>query len=141
MPSISQVIPIAAALEWAIWFLLRRYVRDIPKCPLCKKDFQWREIDTYNERGKREVRRTSFPCPECQQVIGVPSWRRSFLRGAGVAFYMGFLFVFFELLPAESPRHLMLGILGAGLLSFGVMRIGDWFIWRELQPGTPSQLT
>jgi hypothetical protein len=58
-----------------------------------------------------------------------------------VALYMVFLFVFFELLPAESPRHLMLGVLGAGLLSFGVTRIAAWFIWRELQPGTPSQLT
>jgi hypothetical protein len=54
---------------------------------------------------------------------------------------MGFLFVFFELLPAESPGHLMLGVLGAGFLSFGAMWIADWFIWRELQPGTPSQLT
>ena len=141
MPSIPQLVFMAAALEWVIWFLLTRYVRDVPSCPLCKQQFLWKEIDLYNHRGQRKARRTSFPCPRCHQIIGVPDWRIPFLRGACVALYMGFLFVFFELLPAESPSHLMLGALGGGLVSLGAMRIADWFIWRKLQPGSPSQFT
>jgi hypothetical protein len=141
MPSISRLILMVAALEWVIWFLVKQYVRDVPTCPVCKKQFQWREIETYNNRGYRELRRTSFPCPKCREIIGVPSWRKSFLALAYFVLLTGFLFVFFEIHPAGSTGDLILGYTGAVLGSFGAIMIANWFIWRKLEPGRPSPFT
>lgn len=133
MPPISHLVFAVVVFEWVVWPILAAFMRDEPKCPLCKGDFQWREIDVYNERGQKEARRTSFPCPRCQRIIGVPSWRKSFLRIAYLSLIAVFLVVTFQ-----APGDLFLGYIGVLLASLGAIRIFDWFIWRRLEPGSPS---
>jgi hypothetical protein len=130
----------AAALEWVVWFLLRRYVCDVPTCPLCKQSFRWAQIAIYDEdRGYQKAGPTSFSCPHCHQTIGVPSWRKSFLRIAYLALLLGFLYAFFELHPPDDPVDLTVGYVG--LAALGAIGIADWFIWRRLEPGSPSPFT
>jgi hypothetical protein len=63
---------------------------------LCKNSFSWREIDDYNEGGQKKTRPSSFPCPRCQQTIGVPNWRKPFLKVAYLTLIAVFLFVTFQ---------------------------------------------
>jgi endogenous inhibitor of DNA gyrase (YacG/DUF329 family) len=129
----SHLVFVVVVIEWVVWPILVTFMRDTPKCPICKSEFQWREIDVYNDRGQKEARRTSFPCPKCQQVIGVPNWRKSSLRIAYFSLFTVFLVVIFQ-----GPGDLFWGYIGVLLASVGAVRILDWFIWRRLEPGSPS---
>jgi hypothetical protein len=133
MRPISIPVFVVVVLEWVVWPFLTQFIRDEPRCPLCKSNFHWREIDVYNERGQKETRRTSFPCPKCQQIIGVPGWRKSFLRIAYLSLIAVFLLVTFQM-----PGDLFWGYIGSALASVGAIRIADWFIWRRLEPGSPG---
>jgi len=77
---IAWPILVVLVLEYVLWPFLTQFVPDEPRCPLCKTLFRWSAIDTYDKGGRRQPRPFSFPCPTCQQTIGVPSWRKSFLR-------------------------------------------------------------
>jgi|ERR1700740_1356289 len=133
MPPISHLVFVIVVLEWVVWPILVAFMRDTPKCPLCKSEFQWREIDVYNEQGQKEARPASFPCPRCQQVIGVPSWRKSFLMIAYLSLIAVFLVVTFQV-----PGDLFWGFIATLLASIGAVRIFDWFILRKLEPGSPG---
>jgi hypothetical protein len=54
---------------------------------------------------------------------------------------MGFLVLFYEIVPPDDPGDLIIGYVGALLGSLGAIWIADWFIWRKLEPGSPSQFT
>jgi hypothetical protein len=133
MGSVSHFVFLVVALEWIVWPFAVSFLGDEPRCPLCKRSFSWREIDTYDETGRKKTRPASFPCPRCQQTIGVPSWRKSFLKVAYLTLIGVFLFVTFQM-----TGDLFLGFLGTILASVGAIRIADWFISRRLEPGSPG---
>ena len=133
MGSASHLVFLVVTLEWVVWPFAVSFLRDEPNCPLCKSSFSWREIDTYNEAGQKKTRPSSFPCPRCRQTIGVPSWRKSFLKVGYLALIAVFFFVIFQ-----TPGSLFMGFLGTLAASVGGMRIADWFIWRRLEPGSPG---
>jgi hypothetical protein len=132
-PDIAWPIFIVLVLEWLVWPFVMPFVRDVPRCPVCKGSFQWSEIDTYDDCGRRHPRSLSFQCPKCMQTIGVPSWRKSFLAVSHLAMVAIFMFLIFE------SRDLFLGYVGSLLASFGAIRIADWFIRRRLEPGRPLE--
>jgi hypothetical protein len=131
---IAWPILVVLVLEYMVWPFLTQFVPDVPRCPLCKGLFQWSEIDTYDQRGRRQARPFSFPCPRCQQTIGVPGWRKPFLRVS----YLG-LVAIFTFLIFEMRGDLFLGYVGILLATIGAIRIADWFIWRKLEPGRPLE--
>lgn len=133
MRPISPLVFSVLVLEWVVWPFLTQFIRDEPRCPLCKSYFRWQEIEVYNEGGQKESRRTSFPCPRCQQIIGVPNWRKAFLKIAYLLLIAVFLLVTFQV-----PGDLFWGYIGTLVASLGAIRIADWFIWRRLEPGSPS---
>lgn len=133
MPPISHLVFVVVVLEWVVWPILATFMRDTPECPLCKSEFQWREIDVYNEQGQKAARPTSFPCPRCQRIIGVPNWRKSFLRIAYLSLIVLFLFM-----ALQVTGDFFWGYIGTLLASVGAVRIFDWFIWRRLEPGSPG---
>ena len=99
-------------------------------CPVCKKTFQWNEIDTYKEDGRRRTHPDSFACPRCLQTIGVPNWRTSFLLILYVALIGAFLFALFDL-----PGELSWGFVAVLVASTRAIRIADWFIvesWSQV---------
>jgi len=136
-PTLYQLILIPIALEWVVWFLLQRFVRDVPRCPVCGGSFLWKEIALYQEQYELP-RRTSFPCPKCQQIIGVPDWRNPFLRALSIGLYISSLFIFLAIAPAENAYNFALAVFGASFAALGGRNIADWFIWRKLEPGRPS---
>lgn len=133
---IAWPILVVLVLEWIVWPFLTQFLPDVPRCPICKSSFQWREVDTYDERGRRQPRPLSFPCPKCLQTIGVPSWRKSFLQISYFALIAIFLVVIFAL-----PGDLFFGYIGGLVAAVGAIQIADWFIWRKLEPGSPSLFT
>jgi hypothetical protein len=133
-PHIAWPILVVLVLEWIVWPFLTQFLPDVPRCPLCKSSFRWIEIDTYDERGRRKPRPFSFPCPKCLQTIGVPNWRKSFLRISYLALIATFMVLIFEL-----PGELFLGYVGSLVAAIGAIRIADWFIWRRLEPGSPLE--
>jgi len=133
-PHIAWPILVVLVLEWIVWPFLTQFLPDVPRCPLCKSSFQWSEIDTYDERGRRKPRPFSFPCPKCLQTIGVPTWRKSFLRISYLALIATFMVLIFEL-----PGELFLGYVGSLAAAIGAIRIADWFIWRRLEQGSPLE--
>ena len=106
-PEIAWPIFVVLVLEWVVWPVVMPFLPNVPRCPICKSSFQWSEIDTYDERGRRRPRPLSFQCPTCLQPIGAPSWRKSFLRFFYLSLIGAFLFVLFEL-----RGDLFLGYLG-----------------------------
>lgn len=133
-PHIAWPILVVLVLEYMVWPFLTQFVPDVPRCPLCKSFFKWSEIDIYDERGRRQARPFSFPCPTCQQTIGVPGWRKSFLRVSYLALIATFTFLMFEM-----RGDLFLGYLGSLVAAIGAIRIADSFIWRRLEPGRPLE--
>ena len=133
MGSVSHLVFLVVILEWIVWPFAVSFLGDEPKCPLCKNPFSWREINAYNEAGQKKTRPTSFPCPRCQQTIGAPSWRKSFLKIAYLALIAIFFFVTFQ-----TPGDLFMGFIGTLVASVGAIRIADWFISRRLEPGSPD---
>ena len=131
---IAWPILVVLVLEYVVWPFLTQFVPDEPRCPLCKTLFRWNTIDTYDKRGRRQPRPFSFPCPTCQQTIGVPSWRKPFLRVSYLA-----LIATFTVLMFEMPGNLFLGYVGGLAAACGAIRIVDWFIWRRLEPGRPLE--
>jgi hypothetical protein len=136
LPHVARPILVVLLVEYLVWLFLTHFLSNVPRCPLCKSSFRWGEIDTYDERGRRRSRPLSFPCPQCLQIIGVPSWRASFLRSFYLALIGTLLFVIFD-----SSGDLLLGYLGALAAAVGAVQIADWFIWNKLEPGSPSSLT
>lgn len=136
LPHIAWPILVALVLEWMVWPVLMQFLRHEPRCPLCETSFQWSEIDTYDERVRIRRRPSSFPCPKCLQIIGEPSWRKSFLLISYLSLIGTFMFVIFDL-----PGDLFWGYVGMLLAAVGAIRILDWFIWRRLEPGSPSPIT
>jgi hypothetical protein len=133
---IAWPILVVLVLEWIVWPFLTQFLPDVPRCPLCKSSFQWSKIDTYDKRKQRQPRPFSFPCPKCLQTIGVPSWRKSFLSISYLAVIAIFTFLIFEL-----RGDLFWGYVGTLVAAIGAIRIVDWFIWRRLEPGSPSPFT
>ena len=144
MPSISQVILMALAVEWVVWFLLTRYIPDRPHCPICRSKFRWAQVCIFHAGPHGTgtvVRPTSFACPNCKGIIGVPSWRRAFHKIGFFVLLLSLLFIFYEICPPDDPTTLVVGYLGALVGVVGALRIADWFIWRRLEPGSPSPFT
>jgi len=133
MGSVSHLVFLVVILEWVVWPFAVSFLGDEPKCPLCKNSFSWREINAYNEAGQKKTRPTSFLCPRCQQTIGGPGWRKSFLKMAYLALIAIFFFVTFQ-----TPGDLFMGFIGTLAASVGAIRIADWFISRRLEPGSPD---
>jgi hypothetical protein len=133
-PHIARPVLVVLVVEWLVWLFLTHFLPNLPRCPLCKSSFRWNEIDTHDERGHRRPRPLSFPCPKCLQTIGVPSWRKSFLRISYLALIVTFTFLIFGL-----PGDLFLGFVGGAVAAIGAIRITDWFIWRRLEPGSPLE--
>jgi len=134
LPDIARPILVVLVVEWLVWLFITYFLSNLPRCPLCKSSFRWSEIDTYDERGHRRPRPLSFPCPKCVQTIGVPNWRKSFLRISYLALIVAFTFFAFDL-----PGDLFLGFLGGIAAAIGAIRIADWFIRRRLEPGSPLE--
>ena len=131
-PHIATPLLIVLMLEWIIWPFLTAFLPDVPRCPVCESSFQWSEIDEYDERGHKRPRPLSFSFPKCLQTIGVPSWRKAFLRVSYLALIATFAFLIFDL-----SGDLFLGFVGSAVAAVGAIRITDWFIRRRLEPGRP----
>ena len=131
-PEIAWPIFVVLMLEWVVWPVAIAFLPNAPRCPICKSSFRWSEIDTGGSRSRPH----SFSCPKCLQTIGVPSWRKSFLWTSYLALVATFMFLIFDL-----PGDLFLGYVAALVAAIGAVRIADWFIWRRLEPGSPSPLT
>jgi hypothetical protein len=131
---IAGPILVVLVVEWLVWLFLTNFLPNLQRCPICKSSFRWSEIDTYDERGHRRPRPLSFPCPKCLQTIGVPNWRKSFLRISYFALIATFMFLAFDL-----PGDLFLGFVGGIVAAAGAIRIADWFIRRRLEPGSPPE--
>jgi hypothetical protein len=129
-PEIAWPIFVVLVLEWVVWPVAMVFLPNAPRCPICKNPFQWGEIDTAGSRA----RPLSFPCPKCQQTIGAPSWRKSFLRVLHLSLIGIFMFVLFDL-----RGDLFLGYLGLLAAVAGALRIADWFIWKNLEPGSSPE--
>jgi hypothetical protein len=114
-PEIAWPIFVVLVLEWAVWPVAMQFLPDAPRCPICKSSFRWTEIDVGGSRS----RPLSFPCPNCLQTIGAPSWRKSFLRAFYLSLIAIFMFVLFDL-----RGDLFLGYLGTLLEPYG-LRIGS----------------
>ena len=125
-PEIAWPIFALLILEWMVWPIAMLFLPDEPKCPICKRPFRWKEIDSSGQRS----RPASFPCPKCLQTIGAPSWRKSFLLLSYLSLIFVFLFVLFDM-----RGDMFLGYFGALLAAVGAIRIVDWFVWKMLEPG------
>ena len=113
-------------LEWVVWPFVLPLLPDSLRCPICKSSFRWSEVET----GGSRPRPLSFPCPKCLQVIGPPSWRKSFLLVLYLALVALLMFMIFQL-----PGDLFLGSVALVLAAVGAVRIGDWFLRKKLEPG------
>lgn len=137
----SLAAPLAARLvcELGMFILFRGTVPAPPdftlpavaKCPLCGRGLT-----------REEVRfRQSFACPQCSQVIGLPSWRLPLLKFSCFAGPVGFLGVFLELSPdgtANSFTNFCASYIGAVLATFGTIVLIDALSFRRLGPGSPG---
>ncbi|HTT32800.1 MAG TPA: hypothetical protein VMH48_04290 [Methylomirabilota bacterium] len=138
----AQALPIAWPIlavllfEFVIWPILVAFLPNTPRCPICKRLFEWNDIDSFTKQGIRLPRPVAFRCPKCLETIGAPSWRKSFLLVSYLALVAVFMFVMFDL-----PGDLFWGYVGTLAAVVGILRIADWFIWRRLEPGAPSSLT
>ena len=119
-------------VEWLVWLFLKYFLRNVPRCPLCKHCFSWSDIEKSGGHGAR-WRPLSFPCPRCGQIVGVPSWRKSLLW----ILYLSLIAIFFYLI-FESPGDLLFGFVGMVIAAVGAIRIADWFVWKKLEPGRPN---
>lgn len=135
-PDIAWPILVVLVLEYVVWPFLTQFIPDVPRCPVCKSFFQWNEINTYDEGRRGRIRPVSFSCPKCLKTIGVPNWRTSFLKISYFVLFTTFLVLIFAL-----PGDLFWGYVGGLAASIGAIRIVDWFIWRRLEPGSPSPFT
>lgn len=133
VPQIPWPILVLLILEYMVWPFLTQFLPDVPRCPLCKSSFQWADISTYDEGYQKRLRPQSFPCPKCLKTIGVPNWRKSFLKISYFALITIFLILIFAL-----PGDLFWGYIGSLAAAVGAIRIADWFVWRRLEPGSPS---
>jgi hypothetical protein len=118
LPDIARPILVVLVVEWLVWLFITYFLSNLPRCPLCKSSFRWSEIDTYDERGHRRPRPLSFPCPKCVQTIGVPNWRKSFLRISYLALIVAFTFLAFDL-PGDLFWD-FLGVLRQRLEPYGL---------------------
>jgi len=103
----------------------------VATCPLCGRSFT---------RG--EVRfRQSFTCPQCRQIIGLPSWRMPLVKFLCFAGLVGFLGVFLEFSPegtTDSFVNFCVAYIGAFLATIGTIVLIDVFSFRRLSPGSPG---
>jgi hypothetical protein len=129
-PEIAWPIFVVLVLEWMVWPVAMAFLPNAPRCPICKKLFQWSEIDT----GGRRSRPLSFPCPKCLQTIGAPSWRKTLLLVVYLSLIAIFMFMLFQL-----RGDLFLGYVGILLAGVGAIRIADWFAWKRLEPGASPE--
>jgi hypothetical protein len=100
-------------------------------CPLCGRGFTHEEVRF----------RQSFTCPQCNQVIGLPSWRVPLVRFMCFAGLVGFLVVFLELRPdgaADSFVNFCISYVGAVLATLGMVVLIDVASIRKLGPGSPG---
>jgi hypothetical protein len=133
----GQIIAIPLVIEGAVWFFLRRFLPDIPTCPICGQKFAWSETVATEADSSQQGRKPFFPCPNCQQVIGVPDWREPFLKFS----YIALGICFFALFCVTHTRSLLEAYCAALLAALGAVKIADIFIWRKLEPGRPSSLS
>lgn len=137
----SLAAPLAARLvcELSMFIVFRGTVPAPPdftwpavaKCPLCGKGLT-----------REEVRfRQSFTCPQCSQVIGLPSWRMPLVKFTCFAGLVGFLAVFLEFSPdgtSDSFLNFCVAYVGAFLAMFGTIVLIDVASFRRLGPGSPG---
>ena len=131
-PLIAKPLLVFLAVEWLVWLFLKHFLQNVPRCPLCSSRFSWSEIERRGSHGAG-WRPLSFPCPRCRQIVGVPSWRKSFLW----ILYLSLIAIFFYLI-FELPGDLFLGFVGMVIGAVGAIRIADWFVWKKLEPGRPN---
>ncbi len=137
----SLVAPVAARLacEFCMCLIFRGAVPGPPdfslppiaSCPLCGRGL-----------SREEVRfRTSFTCPQCQQVIGSPSWRMPVVKFTCFAGLVAFLGLFLEFTPersADSFFYFCIAYIGAFLATIGSVVLIDAWSLRKLSPGSPG---
>jgi hypothetical protein len=137
----SLVAPLAARLvcELGMFVVFRGTVPAPPdfslpsvaNCPLCGRGLT-----------REEVRfRQSFTCPQCRQVIGLPSWRMPLVRFLCFAGLVGFLGIFLEFSPdgtADSFVNFCVAYIGAFLATIGAVALLDVLSFRRLSPGSPG---
>jgi hypothetical protein len=133
VPHVAWPILVVLVLEFLVWPILKRFLPDVPRCPLCKSSFQWSEIDPYDNHGQKRLRLPSFPCPRCQQTIGEPGWRGPVL----FVFYLALIAIFLDLI-FTLPGDMFLGFLATLAAAMGAVRVADWFVRRRLEPGNPN---
>jgi len=137
----SLVAPLAARLvcELGMFVVFRGTVPAPPdfslpsvaNCPLCGRGLTREEIRF----------RQSFTCPQCRQVIGLPSWRMPLVRFLCFAGLVGFLGVFLEFSPdgtADSFVNFCVAYIGAFLATIGTVVLSDVLSFRQLTPGSPG---
>jgi len=103
----------------------------VANCPLCGRGLT-----------REEVRfRQSFTCPQCCQVIGLPSWRMPLVRFLCFAGLVVFLGVFLEFSPdrtADSLVNFCVAYVGGFLATIGTVALLDVLSFRQLSPGSPE---
>src|SRR6266849_2622135 len=137
----SLVAPLAARLacELGMFVIFRGTVPAPPdfslpsvaNCPLCGRGLT-----------REEVRfRQSLTCPQCHQVIGLPSWRMPLVRFLCFAGLVVFLGAFLKFSPdgnADSLFNLCAAYVGALLATIGTVALIDVLSFRRLSPGSPG---
>ena len=137
----SLAAPLAARLvcELGMFVVFRGTVPAPPdfslpavgNCPLCGRGLT-----------REEVRfRQSFSCPQCHQVIGLPSWRMPLVKFLCFAGLVGFLGVFLEFSPdgtADTFVNFCVAYIGAFLATIGTVVLIDVLSFRRLSPGSPG---
>ncbi len=103
----------------------------VANCPLCGRALT-----------RDEVRfRASFNCPQCRQVIGLPSWRMPLVRFVCFAGFVGFLGIFLQLSPGGPVNGFVsfcVAYIGALLAMIGGIVLVDILSFRKLSPGSPG---
>ncbi|HXM97411.1 MAG TPA: hypothetical protein VN982_02945 [Candidatus Dormibacteraeota bacterium] len=137
----SVVAPLSARLacDLAMFIFFRGTVPAPPDfsrpvvahCPLCERGFALDELHL----------RQSLTCPDCLQVIGLPSWREPLVKFSLFAGLVGFLALLLEFSPGGKEGGygtFFLGYIGAFLATIGVVVLINLLSLRGLKPGSPG---
>jgi hypothetical protein len=103
----------------------------VANCPLCGKGLTHAEVRF----------RQSFACPQCHQMIGLPSWRVPLVRFLCFGGFLGFLGVFLGFTPdgtKDSYLNFFIAYIGASLGTLGTIALVDVLSFRLLSPGSPG---
>ena len=137
----SLLAPLTACLvcEISMFMIFRSTVPAPPdfsspsvaNCPLCGRGFSREEVKF----------KISLQCPQCRQVVGLPSWRTPVVKFSFLFGLIMFMCVFLEFSPgrtAEDFPGFVFAYFGALLATMGSVALIDVLSLRRLAPGSPG---